>query len=340
VVPPAQRILTAGSATALPTIDIDDPDPAAFARAAAETGAFVLTGTRIDTGLVERMLALSHRFFALQPEELATIAMERSPQFRGYSCVGTEQTQGRADQREQLDVGPESAAVDTHPDDPPYRRLDGPNQWPAALPALRPAVMAWMEHGAALSERVFEALLAGLDAPPGSFDGAFAPDPHLRIKVVRYPGIPPSDDAQGVGAHRDSGLLTLIAQDPGPGLQVFLGDRYVDVVTPPGALVAVLGRALERATHGCTTAAQHRVVSPPPGRDRISVPFFFNPRLDYAIEPIDLPAYVRARGHTIELDTADVRTRRYGETFLNVLLRSHRPVAARHHPDLLADQPR
>jgi isopenicillin N synthase-like dioxygenase len=332
VVSSSQRVLERDR---LPRIDIDDPDPAELVRAAADWGAFVLYGNAIDAARAQHVLDLSRRLFALPAAELAAIAMKNSPQFRGYSCVGTEQTLGRADVREQLDVGPELPVAVLRSDDPPYRRLDGPNQWPKTLPELEPAIMDWMQHGAALSARVFAALLAGLEAPAGSFDGAFAPDPHLRIKIVRYPGVTPSDDAQGVGAHRDSGLLTLIVQDAGPGLQVLAGDRYVDVMTPPGTLVAVLGRALERATHGCTTAAQHRVISPPAGRDRVSVPFFFNPRLDYDIEPVDLPAHVRARGRAIELDSADRHTNRYGETFLNVLLRSHRPVAARHHPDLV-----
>ncbi|MFF3205486.1 hypothetical protein [Streptomyces sp. NPDC002962] len=49
-----------------------------------------------------------------------------SPQFRGYTRTGTECTAGSADRREQIDIGPWRAAVDTGPDDPDYLRLVGP----------------------------------------------------------------------------------------------------------------------------------------------------------------------------------------------------------------------
>ena len=54
-----------------------------------------------------------------------------SPHFRGYTVLGGEITKGVNDWREQLDVGAEEPATAVAPGDPPWRRLRGPNQWPA-----------------------------------------------------------------------------------------------------------------------------------------------------------------------------------------------------------------
>jgi hypothetical protein len=138
---------------------------------------------------------------------------------------------------------------------------------------------------------------------------AFAPHAHTRLKFVRYPGIDAGEPGQGVGEHSDSGAVTLILQDRADGLQLLAGTSSIDVVAPRGMLFGVFGRALASATSGASTAARHRVLSPPGGSERYSIPFFFSPRLDYED---------------------------YGARALEVLLRSHPDVALRHHPDLVA----
>jgi isopenicillin N synthase-like dioxygenase len=114
------------------------------------------------------------------------------------------------------------------------------------------------------------------------------------------------------------------------------GARDVEVRAPDDALIVVFGRSLERATGGYVTAAYHHVVSPPPGGERISIPYFFSPRLDYEVRPIALPPALLAATHPLELDAADAGASDYGTSALNTLLRSHPTVAERHHPDLLA----
>nr|WP_241266454.1 2-oxoglutarate and iron-dependent oxygenase domain-containing protein [Streptomyces scabichelini] len=53
-----------------------------------------------------------HRAQRLEIENL------NSPQFRGYTRTGTEYAAGSADWREQIDIGPERAALDAGRDDP------------------------------------------------------------------------------------------------------------------------------------------------------------------------------------------------------------------------------
>ena len=60
---------------------------------------------------------------------------------------------GAADQRDQLDVGPERLPPDLCPEDPAYLRLVGPNQWPAGVPTVKPAVLAERWSGDVLAAR-------------------------------------------------------------------------------------------------------------------------------------------------------------------------------------------
>lgn len=319
----------------IPTVDLTEL--AQLRAAAHEDGAFLL---RIDEGTVRagaQILDLSRQLFRLPESELAAIAMVRSPHFRGYNRAGSERTQGRADQREQLDLAPELPALRISPGDPPYLRLQGPNLWPAGLPALRPAIVAWMERLHATATALLGALLASIQAENAALAAGCAPDPFTRLKIIRYPGIDPGDDDQGVGEHRDSGVLTLILGDDAAGLQIRRGEAWVDVRAPRGTLVVVLGRTLESATRGYFAAPSHRVVSPPRGGERYSVPFFFSPRLNYVVEAMTLPAQIAA---SVRWDApADAVTADYGYSALEVLVRSHPDVARRHHPDLCQASP-
>ena len=81
----------------------------------------------------------------------------------------------------------------------------------------------------------------------------------------------------------------------------------------------------------------HRVVSPPPGTDRISLAYFFNPKLEATLAPIELPVALAAAAPGGEsIDPSNPILANYGFNTLKVRLRAHPDVAERHHADLLA----
>ena len=304
-------------------------------RASREIGAFSLAGHGVDARAADVVLELSRRLFALPQADLDTIDMIRSPHFRGYSPVGSERTQGIPDLREQLDVGPEDEPYRFAPGDPPYLRLQGPNLWPASLPELRPVILGWMQALRGVAARLMAAVVESAGLPSETFAAGFSGRPHERLKIVKYPGIGPSSSRQGVGEHRDSGFLTIIVQDGTSGLQVHDGLRFVDVSAARGDLIAIVGRTLEYATDGYVTAALHRVASPPSNEERISVPYFFNPRLDYAVDPLPIGAERRVNEPAGGGDASDLVHAEYGYNALKVVLRSHPHVAKRYFSDLL-----
>ncbi len=295
--------------------------------AAHEVGFCYLTGHGVPEELTGRLLAAARRLFDLPAADKNAAAMVRSPHFRGYTRLGGELTRSRVDWREQIDIGPERPAIGG-PGKPDYLWLQGPNQWPAALPELPGIVDEW---DAALSE-VARALLrhwaASLGSPPDVFDPAFADSPATLIKIIRYPAR--AATPQGVGAHRDAGVLTLLLAEPGTrGLQVrrASGD-WIGVPPLPGAFIVNIGELLEVATGGYLRATEHRV-NLDGAAERISVPYFFNPRLDARMPMLSLPDELRAVAETRD-DPSDPIFSVYGRNAWKSRLRAHPDMAAAH----------
>ena len=319
------------SVTTLPEVDIRHPAGQLRERlreVAHEVGFFYLTGHDVPDGLIHRMLVAARRLFALSQAEKDAVAMVRSPHFRGYTRLGGELTRGEVDWREQIDIGPEREPIGG-PGKPDYLWLQGPNQWPAGLPELPGIVAEWDAALAKVAGSLLGHWAAALGSPADVFDTAFAGAPATLIKIVHYPATAAS--AQGVGAHRDSGVLTLLLAEPGSrGLQVRAGrdGGWVDVPARDGAFIVNIGELLELATGGYLRATEHRV-NLRHAADRISVPYFFNPRLDAQVPTLSLPAELAERSGC-RADPSDPIFSVYGRNAWKSRLRAHPDVAAAH----------
>jgi isopenicillin N synthase-like dioxygenase len=339
------------AALALPVLDLqpyrDDPasiDALAFVdelrRVVHEIGFFYVVGHGVAPTLDAEVHEVARRFFALEEADRLEIENVRSAQFRGYTRFGHELTNGRVDLRDQIDISHELAPPSLQPGDPAWLRLRGPNLWPSALPELRPVVTQWMDAMEVVGRAVLHAMASALGQRPDAFDDVVTPRPEVLTKVIRYvtPGdaAQDGDPGQGVGAHRDTGFLTFVHQDDVGGLQVERDGEFVDVAALPGAYVVNVGEMFQLVTRGYFKATVHRVVSPPPGTERISVAYFFNPKLEATLAPIDLPPELAAAAHGGEsADPTNPILANYGENSLKVRLRAHPDVAAIHHADLL-----
>jgi isopenicillin N synthase-like dioxygenase len=333
------------NAPARPTLPVLDlaafrgPDPAAFLgdlrRAARDTGFFYLTGHGIPEADFDRVFAVSRAFFALPEAAKLSVQMVKSPHFHGYNRAGAEITRNARDWREQFDIGPEAQALPRGVDSAPWARLIGPNLWPAALPDLRPVTLAWHARLNALSVELLEAFALALDQPRDAFAAIHAKGGHARIKLIRYPSVDQGDSNQGVGAHKDSGFLTLLAQDNVGGLEVQGDGRWIPATPIPGTFVVNIGEILELCTGGYLRATVHRVVSPPTGAERLSVAHFFGADLDAAAPLIALPPTLAAEATGAASDPANPLFREIGKNYLKGRLRSHPDVARAHHADLL-----
>lgn len=137
--------------------------------------------------LIEEMKKQTRLFFELPLEEKLKLEMKNGvslsssssknladgivkPHFLGYSRQGNELTKGRVDNREQLDLGNERPCT-WEPGQPEYRRVWGPNQWPATdlAPHFRPTFEEYMEKMAPLSVEFTSLIAESLGLPKDAF---------------------------------------------------------------------------------------------------------------------------------------------------------------------------
>ena len=330
--------------TSLPILDLqrldaEGADREAFLRelreAARDFGFFYLTGHGIPEGLTQGVVGLARRFFSLPERDKLEIEMVNSPHFRGYTRAGFEYTRGKQDWREQVDIGAERPALALDAGSPAWKRLQGPNQWPSALPDLKPVLLAYQEKATALAVRVLQAFSAALEQPEDVFEPIYEPAPNQLVKIIRYPGRAAGESDQGVGAHKDSGFMAVLLQDRVEGLQVEGEDGWIDAPPVPGTFIVNVGEILEIASGGYLRANVHRVLSPPTGQDRLSVAFFLGARLDSEVPVLALPPHLAAEARGVTQDPLNPLFREAGKNYLKGRLRSHPDVARRHHADLL-----
>ena len=287
-----------------PTAGRDEHDPArAIDEACRQLGFFLITGHGLDLARLAELDALAREFFALPDVEKAAIAMAHAGlRWRGWFPEGGELTSGRPDHKEGLYFGAELPADDRRVI--ARRPLHGPNQFPAHPVALGPAVLAWIDAMTGLGHALVRGVGLALGLEPGWFDAHLTADPMVLFRIFRYPPRPGVDDGWGVAEHTDYGLITVLAHDGTPGLQVRSGGTWLDVPAVPGTFVVNLGDMLERMTGGRYLSTPHRVrhASPQTDRDRLSFPFFFDPGWEASVQPV--PATALATGDEARSDPA------------------------------------
>jgi isopenicillin N synthase-like dioxygenase len=288
------KAIDAGSIPVIDTGPLAGSDRAAVEQvgqalldAARSVGFFYVRNHAVPQPLIERVYALSRRLFALPAEAKQRIRINAI--HRGFLAIGEARMYdtARVDLKESFIWGPELG-----PDDPDVaagKPLMGPNQWPAELPELAPALM---EYSAAVMDcarsllRGF-AVSLGLDAD--FFREHFA-KPLARCSLIYYPPQPPESggDQFGVAPHTDYGGLTLLNQDDTGGLQVRTrSGEWVTAVPIPGTFVVNVGDLMARWTNDRFLSTPHRVVNSS-GRARYSIGVFFDPAFDTVIDPRDL----------------------------------------------------
>ena len=268
-----------------------------IARACRDSGFFYIVGHGVDEGLQRRLEDASRRFFSQDVQIKMEIAMERGGRaWRGYFPVGAELTSGRADVKEGIYFGAELPP--DHPRVVDGTPLHGSNLFPASVPELREAVLAYMDAMTQLGHALMKGIALSLGLEASYFADRYTQEPLTLFRIFNYPGNPalPDDEPRwGVGEHTDYGLLTILKQDDTGGLQVKTGGRWTAAPPIRGAFLCNIGDMLDRMTAGQYKSTPHRVQNVT-RRDRISFPFFFDPNFDARIKPIVDPASTLAAG--------------------------------------------
>ena len=165
--------------------------------------------------------------------------------------------------------------------------MHGRNIWPERPATLQPLVTAWMAGMELLAQELLAQMAVGLGRPADFFVTGLTAQPTPLFRIFRYPPHPQGDTATwGVGEHTDYGLLTLLATDGTPGLEVKSHGEWIPAPADADLVICNLGDMLDRLTGGRYRSNPHRVRNHA-GNDRYSLPFFFDPGWDAVVEPLE-----------------------------------------------------
>ncbi|KAF9961660.1 hypothetical protein BGZ65_010342 [Modicella reniformis] len=252
-------------------------------------GTFYIKDHGISTEMTSDAMKTVREYFSLPVEEKKKMHIVHSRHFRGYKLMGEEFTNNQIDHREQLQFAPEQSPVESFRPSisPDYEGLQGPNQWPAStlklLPHFKPCILEFMDQLEILSQTLMEAVALSLGLSGSYFHDLFGKSPYYRLKCAKYPSV--NKASVGCGAHKDTGFLTVLLQDMVGGLQGQdpVTGQWMDTKPIPETFIVTMGEAVEKLTGGLYNATVHRVMNNTSGKDRYSIPFFYDPTLDARI---------------------------------------------------------
>jgi isopenicillin N synthase-like dioxygenase len=165
--------------------------------------------------------------------------------------------------------------------------LHGRNLFPESMPELRTAVLRYMEQMTGLGHIIIKGVALSLGLEASYFADRYTGDPLVLFRIFHYPPLAPSelDSLWSVGEHTDYGLLTIVRLDDCGGLEVKSPSGWIEAPPIPGSFVCNIGDMLDRMTGGFYRSTPHRARNAS-GRDRISLPFFFDPNWNAAVHPV------------------------------------------------------
>uniref|UniRef100_A0A0A9DNE5 Fe2OG dioxygenase domain-containing protein n=1 Tax=Arundo donax TaxID=35708 RepID=A0A0A9DNE5_ARUDO len=271
----------------LPVVDLASPDLRAAAaasvrKACVDHGFFYVANHGVDGALLEAVFAESRSFFELPMEK--KMALRRSSNHRGYTPPYAEKldaaSEFQGDLKESFYIGPTGDGEQSDL-----------NQWPSEefFPSWKETMKLYQSSVLAAGKRILSLIALSLDFDVEFFQKTGALNcPSTVVRLLRYPGeVNESDSGNyGASAHSDYGMITLLATDGTPGLQICREkDRHPqlweDVPHINGALIVNIGDLLERWTNCLFRSTLHRVVAV--GIERYSVAFFLDPNPDFVV---------------------------------------------------------
>ncbi|KAK6941466.1 Isopenicillin N synthase-like, Fe(2+) 2OG dioxygenase domain, partial [Dillenia turbinata] len=259
-------------------------------QACLDSGFFYVINHGISPEFMDEVFAQSTKLFRLPLTE--KMKLLRNEKHRGYTPTLDEhldhENQVNGDYKEGYYIG-----VEVPEDDPEAQRpFYGPNRWPAPeiLPGWRQTMERYHQEALGVAKAVARVIALALDLEADFFDKPeMLGKPIATLRLLHYEGqvSDPSKGIFGAGAHSDYGLITLLATDEVPGLQI-CKDRdakpriWEDVAPLKGAFIVNIGDMLERWSNCYFRSTLHRVLGN--GQERYSIAYFVEPSHDCLVE--------------------------------------------------------
>jgi isopenicillin N synthase-like dioxygenase len=249
-------------------------------RACEDVGFFYIVNHGVPEDVIDRAFEASVRFHAQALAEKQRLSINEF--HRGY--IGARSY--ALDSALKPNLSESWVMMHEVPDNDPRfgRPLQGPNQWPS-LDGWKGRILEYHDALAAVGQALLPAFAAALDLPQTYFTDMFV-RPTTFLRLLHYPPQPPDSPENQFGSapHTDYGCITILNQDEVGGLHVRTR-RGEWIAAPPiaGTFVVNLGDVMARWTNDRFVSTPHRVINRS-GRERYSIPFFFDPDMDAVIE--------------------------------------------------------
>ena len=237
-------------------------------RACREWGLFYLIDHDLDG--IPQLFKHVRDFFQKPRHE--KIRVERSRE-NPWGYFDNELTKNKRDWKEIFDFGPADGTIFA--------------QWPEGANDFR----HFCENHYTACERISFELLAAISKNLGVPDTflfhAFEPEHSSFMRLNYFPTCPDPADSDvtavsahgnlGIHHHTDSGALTILVTDGVPGLEAYVREAWRPVPPVEGALIINIGDIVQVWSNDRYRAPLHRV-HVTESSERMSIPFFFNPR--------------------------------------------------------------
>ncbi len=260
-----------------------------------ETG-FVYTSHDVSDDLLDTAYAMLREFFEKTPEEKQSAVVPGANGQTGYTglLVETAASSDKPDWKEMLNWSTPIPAG--HP-----LKREFPTAYPDQVlpgdlvPGIEDVLYRFHDTIADLQRRFLRVIAEGIGCHETFFDDMVQDGPTLT-RAIRYPAMSELDVALGddgepghvwAAAHGDINLITALPRSTAPGLQVQVGDDWVDAIPPDDGVIVNTGIMLERLTNGRIPIGWHRVVASPGYEgERYSVVQFCHPRPWTVLSPV------------------------------------------------------
>jgi isopenicillin N synthase-like dioxygenase len=262
-----------------------------------DVGFFLVTGHHVPKQLRDSVRAAARDFFgepdAVKRQYAVTVGgrgwLPPGVEANGYA----EGTETPPDLKESFAVGADRPSGDPEVDGYWFR----PNVFPAEVPALRPAVVAYLSHMRALADELLVLCAAALGLEADFFTRSTGNATHT-MNINWYPPVSiagePEPGQFRIGPHTDFGTVTILDREPGRGgLQVWTEqDGWEDAPYDPDAFTINTGDLLARWSGDRWKSNRHRVLPPQaeaPEEDLVSLVYFYEANHDAVVEALRPP---------------------------------------------------
>ncbi|XP_071722594.1 jasmonate-induced oxygenase 1-like [Rutidosis leptorrhynchoides] len=162
------------------------------------------------------------------------------------------------------------------------------SKWPSRPESCRELTAKYGEEVVKFCGSLLKVFSLNLGLKEDHLQNAFGgQDIGACLRVNFYPKCPQPDLTLGLSPHSDPGGMTLLLPDENvAGLQVRRGDDWVTVKPVTNAIIVNLGDQIQVLSNAVYKSVEHRVIVNSV-KDRVSLAFFYNPKSDILIKPLE-----------------------------------------------------